>query len=69
MQDPQLNKLRKRRVPVTIFMTNGARVKGIIQGFDRFTITLEHQGKQQSLFKHAVSTVIASKYKNDHKVP
>ncbi|PRX38518.1 RNA chaperone Hfq [Planifilum fimeticola] len=34
IQDPQLNEFRKRRFPVTIFMANGARVKGIIRGFD-----------------------------------
>jgi host factor-I protein len=58
IQDPQLNEFRKRRFPVTIFMANGARVKGVIRGFDMYTVILEHQGKQHLVFKHAISTVV-----------
>lgn len=57
LQDVFLNQTRKDGVPVTIFMTNGFQLKGNIKGFDSFTVVIETDGKQQLVYKHAISTV------------
>ncbi|MCA1023147.1 RNA chaperone Hfq [Halobacillus litoralis] len=56
IQDNYLNQLRKERMQVTVFLTNGFQLRGIIKAFDNFTILLETEGKQQLIFKHAIST-------------
>ncbi len=57
LQDTFLNQMRKENVPVTIFLVNGYQLKGIVKGFDNFTLALETEGKQQLVYKHAISTV------------
>jgi len=65
LQDNFLNQVRQESMEVTVYMTNGAKMKGFIRGFDNFTIVMEVLGKQELIFKHAVSTIIASqKVKN-----
>ncbi|MCK9478168.1 MAG: RNA chaperone Hfq [Firmicutes bacterium] len=61
LQDIFLNQARKDRVLVTTFLTNGFQFKGVIKGFDNFTMILESEGKQQLVYKHAVSTIVSSK--------
>ncbi|WP_419182714.1 RNA chaperone Hfq [Metabacillus fastidiosus] len=56
IQDQFLNQLRKDGAFVTVFLINGFQIRGQIKGFDNFTILLESEGKQQLIFKHAVST-------------
>ena len=40
---------------------NGVPLKGIIRGFDSYVVLLESDGKQQMIFKHAISTVTPSR--------
>ncbi len=61
LQDTFLNQARKEKVTVTIFLINGYQLKGSIKSFDNFTLLLEVDGKQQLIYKHAVSTVIPHK--------
>lgn len=61
LQDVFLNQARIERLAVTIFLTNGFQFKGIVRGFDNFTIILDCDGKQNLVYKHAVSTIIPSK--------
>lgn len=56
-----LNQARKEKMPVTIFLTNGFQFRGVVQGFDNFTIVLDSDGKQNLVYKHAVSTVVPSR--------
>ncbi|MFC0525022.1 RNA chaperone Hfq [Pontibacillus salicampi] len=56
IQDQFLNQLRKDHVQVTVFLTNGFQLRGVVKAFDNFTVLLETDGKQQLLFKHAIST-------------
>ena len=56
MQDFYLNQLRKERSIVTVFLTNGFQIRGVIKAFDNFTVLLESDGKQQLIYKHAIST-------------
>lgn len=57
LQDAFLNQVRKENVPVTIFLINGFQLKGMVRGFDNFTVILESDGKQLMVYKHAISTV------------
>ncbi|MDH7478460.1 MAG: RNA chaperone Hfq [Syntrophomonadaceae bacterium] len=57
LQDLILNQIRKDNIPVTIYLVNGFQLKGFIRGFDNFTVVLEFEGKQQMVYKHAISTV------------
>lgn len=57
LQDHILNTLRKDRTPVTVHLTNGVPLKGIIRGFDNYVVVLDSDSKQMMLFKHAISTV------------
>ncbi|MBU7005179.1 RNA chaperone Hfq [Phosphitispora fastidiosa] len=57
LQDSFLNQVRKENIPVTIYLVNGFQLKGIVRGFDNFTVILEYDGKQQMVYKHAISTI------------
>lgn len=56
IQDNFLNQLRKSHMPITVFLTNGFQLRGILKAFDNFTVLLETDGKQQLIYKHAIST-------------
>lgn len=58
LQDTFLNQVRKENMPVTIYLVNGFQLKGLVRGFDNFTVVLEFEGKQQMVYKHAISTVM-----------
>lgn len=57
LQDAFLNQVRKEKMPVTIFLVNGFQIKGVVKGFDNFTVVVELDQKQQMVYKHAISTV------------
>jgi len=58
LQEIFLNQIRKARTQVTIFLVNGFQLKGLVTGFDSFTVILESEGKQQLIYKHAISTIV-----------
>ncbi len=58
LQDLLLNQVRKENMPVTIFLTSGFQIRGVIKGFDNYVIIIESEGKQNMVYKHAVSTVV-----------
>lgn len=57
LQDSFLNQVRKENIPVAIFLVNGFQLRGNVKGFDNFTVILEIEGKQQMIYKHAISTI------------
>lgn len=61
LQDVFLNQARKDRIPLTIFLTNGFQFKGIIRGFDSYVVILETDGRQQLVYKHAISTIVPAR--------
>ena len=61
IQDQILNQLRKENVYVTIFLLNGFQLRGLIKGFDNFTVLIETEGKHQLVYKHAISTFAPQK--------
>lgn len=56
IQDTFLNQLRKENVAVTVYLTNGFQIRGHIKAFDNFTIVIDSDGRQQMVYKHAIST-------------
>ena len=58
LQDLFLNQARKEKLAVTMFLMNGFQLRGVIRGFDGFTVILDSDGKQQMIYKHAISTVV-----------
>lgn len=62
LQDIFLNQVRKEHVAVTIYLINGFQLRGMVRGFDNFTVILENETKQQQLiYKHAISTISPAK--------
>ncbi|MCC5909892.1 MAG: RNA chaperone Hfq [Clostridiaceae bacterium] len=60
LQDIFLNQVRKESVSITIYLVNGFQLRGLVKGFDNYTIVLETEGKQQLIYKHAISTISPS---------
>lgn len=56
IQDQFLNQLRKDGTYVTVFLLNGFQIRGQVKGFDNFTVLFESEGKQELVYKHAIST-------------
>lgn len=61
IQDQFLNQLRKDGIFVTVFLLNGFQLRGTVKSFDNFTVLLETEGKQQLIYKHAISTFAPQK--------
>lgn len=59
-QDVFLNQARREHTPLTVFLVNGFQMRGVITGFDPFVIVLFSEGRQQMIYKHAVSTITPS---------
>ena len=58
LQDIFLTQARRERRNVTMFLMNGFQMRGFITGFDAFTVILNSDGKQQIIYKHAISTIV-----------
>ena len=72
LQNTFLNVARKERHEVTVFLMNGFQIKGRVQSFDGVTGLIESMGKQNLIYKHAISTMIPSvniKVMNDEDEP
>lgn len=57
LQEIFLTRLYRARTPVTMFLMNGYQLRGIITGFDAFVVVLTSEGRQQVIYKHAISTI------------
>lgn len=57
LQEIFLTRARKQNIPVTMFLVNGFQLRGIITGFDCFVVILDSEGRQQVIYKHAISTI------------
>jgi len=57
LQDIFLNGARKNKILLTLFLVNGFQLRGIVTGFDNFTVVLNCDGKQMMVYKHAISTI------------
>ena len=57
LQEAILKECRKEKIPLTLFLMNGFQLRGIVTGFDSFVVVLVSDGKQQMIYKHAISTL------------
>lgn len=60
LQDKFLNKVRKEKMPVTVFLVNGVKLQGVITWFDNFSMLLRRDSHSQLIYKHAISTIMPS---------
>ena len=60
VQDVFLNNLRKKKMPVTVFLASGVKLQGVITGFDNFCLVLRRGPQVQLVYKHTVATVVPS---------
>lgn len=61
LQDVFLNQARRDKILVTIFLTNGFQFKGMVKGFDSYVVIMDCDGKQNLVYKHAISTIVPVK--------
>ena len=61
LQDAILKECRRDHVPVTLFLMNGFQLRGVITGYDSFVVVLVTDGRQQMIYKHAISTLAPMK--------
>ena len=60
-QDLILSAIRRDSTPVTIYLTSGFQIRGTLKAFDNYVIVVETDGKQQMVYKHAISTIVPLK--------
>ncbi len=58
LQDQFLRQLRTERIPVTVFLVNGFQIRGVVTGCDSFSVFVLADGKQEMIYKHAISTIM-----------
>ena len=58
LQDTILKEVRREKIPVTLFLMNGFQLRGTVSGYDNFVVVLVTDGKQQMIYKHAISTLV-----------
>ncbi len=61
LQDIFLNQARKEKVLVTMILVNGYQFKGVVKGFDSYVVILDCEGKQNVVYKHAISTIVPTR--------
>ncbi|MBQ8359989.1 MAG: RNA chaperone Hfq [Oscillospiraceae bacterium] len=61
LQEAILNEVRRDKIPVTLFLMNGFQLRGTVAGYDSFVVVLVSDGKQQMIYKHAISTLAPMK--------
>ena len=57
LQDRFLNQARRDKMTLTLFLINGFQIRGTIVSFDQFAVLLLSEGKQNLIYKHAISTI------------
>lgn len=60
IQDTLLNTIRRDKQTVTFFLMNGFQLRGVVRSYDNFVVILDSEGKQQMIYKHAISTIVPS---------
>ena len=58
LQDAFLNYIRREKIPVTLFLMNGFQLRGVVRSFDSFVVLIDADGRQQMIYKHAISTIV-----------
>lgn len=61
LQDAFLNKVRKDRMMITVYLVSGYQFRGLVRGFDNYTVVIDSDGTQQMIYKHAISTLVPAR--------
>ena len=61
LQDTFLNKLRKEKITITLYLNNGFKLTGTVLGFDNYVIFIETDKGQQLVYKHAITSILPFK--------
>ena len=61
LQDAFLNYIRREKIPVTLFLMNGFQLRGVVRSFDSFVVLIDADGRQQMIYKHAISTLVPAR--------
>jgi len=70
LQDMFLNQVRKEGVGITIYLMNSVQLKGLVRGFDAFTVMLDSPGKPtQLVYKHAVASIVPARSVGTYRAP
>jgi host factor-I protein len=57
LQDTFLAECKRQGAPVTVYLINGFQLRGVVKGFDPFTVLIEYDRKTHLVYKHAISTI------------
>jgi len=57
LQEQLLQEAFQKRKDIMLILLKGSHIIGIIRGYDTFSILIEFEGKQQLVYKHAISTI------------
>jgi host factor-I protein len=57
LQDTFLAECKRQDTAVTVYLVNGFRLRGVVKGFDPFTVLLEYEHQTHLVYKHAISTI------------
>jgi host factor-I protein len=60
LQDEFLSALQKTHTPVMVYLVNGIKLQGRIDGFDQFGVLLGGNAAQ-FVYKRAISTIVSTR--------
>ncbi len=70
LQDSFLNQVRKDSAEVKLSLVEGTLLRGVLRGFDNFTIMINSGGQQHLIYKHAIAQIVAKRVpRRDDKQP
>ena len=61
LQEQFLQHVKRDKLGLTVFLMNGFQMRGVVTGYDSFTVVLDCEGKQELVYKHAISTIIPAR--------
>lgn len=68
LQESFLVYVIKQQAPVTVFLTNGVKLSGVLTYADETAITLSRDGVTQLVYKHAVATIMPADAVGIHEI-
>ena len=57
LQDSFLNQARLQKIPLTVYLAGGHQIRGVLKGFDQFSLLISSDKGQNLVYKHAVSSI------------
>lgn len=57
LQEQFLDAAYQKHCAVTVFLMNGFQLRGVITGYDSYCVIVLSEGRQNMIYKHAISTI------------